>query len=221
MLVHRVTLRGGRGSGRSNSAADHSCVRERPLPITAHRRTCPGSLQTTWPELGSSTSRKSRARGQIIAVPSTYTAPIPRAPGSVADHYAAVLPTSRAGWIQSMGAGCPRRKILPSSLLASCKQAPRSSGLGEELGESDLAELDGAGHQPASTEGHTPAARARDLGDQPVGMQPAQQAGDLAGLLFWLFGEREWSPSEVLSPRLLRLSRSESWQSASVDRSAR
>ncbi len=41
------------------------------------------------------------------------------------------------------------------------------------------------------------AARARDLGDQPVGVQPAQQAGDLAGLLFWLFGEREWSSSEL------------------------
>ena len=24
-----------------------------------------------------------------------------------------------------------------------------------------------------------------------------RQAGDLAGLLFWLFGEREWSPSEL------------------------
>src|SRR5229473_1053955 len=59
----------------------------------------------------------------------------------------------------------------------------------EELGESDLAELDGAGHQSASPEGRAPAARARDLGDQPVGVQPAQQAGDLAGLLFWLFGE--------------------------------
>jgi hypothetical protein len=42
-----------------------------------------------------------------------------------------------------------------------------------------------------------PAARARHLGDQPMGVQPAQQAGDLAGLLFWLFGEREWSPSEL------------------------
>src|SRR6267143_3766059 len=81
--------------------------------------------------------------------------------------------------------------------FASCKQAPRSSSLGEERGESDLAELNGAGHQPASTEGNTPAARARDLGDQAVGVQPAQQAGDLAGLLFWLFGEREWSPSEL------------------------
>jgi len=30
-------------------------------------------------------------------------------------------------------------------------------------------------------------------------MQPAQQAGDLAGLLFSLFGEREWSPSELRS----------------------
>jgi hypothetical protein len=30
-------------------------------------------------------------------------------------------------------------------------------------------------------------------------VQAAQQAGDLAGLLFGLFGEREWSPSELRS----------------------
>ena len=65
------------------------------------------------------------------------------------------------------------RRFFLRHFFASCKQAPRSSGLGEELGESELAELDGAGHQPASTEGHTPALRARDLGDQPVGVQPA------------------------------------------------
>src|ERR1700737_485278 len=91
------------------------------------------------------------------------------------------------------------RRFFLRHFFAAWKQTPLSSGLGEELGESALAELDGAGHQPASTEGHTPAARARDLGDQPVGMQRAQQAGDLAGLLFWLFGEREWSPSELRS----------------------
>src|SRR3989454_12560347 len=98
---------------------------------------------------------------------------------------------------QNERAATTGRRFFLRHFFASCKQAPRSSGLGEELGESDLAELDGAGHQPASTEGHTPAARARDLGDQPVGVQAAQQAGDLAGLLFWPFGEREWSPSEL------------------------
>src|SRR5882672_8483369 len=61
-------------------------------------------------------------------------------------------------------------KFFLRHFFASCKQAPRSSGLGEELGESDLAELDGAGHQPPTAEGNAPAARARDLGDEAVGV---------------------------------------------------
>src|SRR5258708_37576621 len=62
------------------------------------------------------------------------------------------------------------RRFFLRHFFASCKQAPRSSGLGEELGESDLAELDGAGHQPAAAEGNAPAARARDLGDEALGV---------------------------------------------------
>jgi len=54
--------------------------------------------------------------------------------------------------------------------FASCKRVPRSGGPGEEPGESDLAEVDCAGHQPASAERDAPAARARDFSDEMVGV---------------------------------------------------
>src|SRR3989475_9413870 len=55
------------------------------------------------------------------------------------------------------------RRLFLRHFCASCKRVPRSSGLGKEPGESDLAEIDRAGHHPASAERDAPAARARNL----------------------------------------------------------
>ena len=58
-----------------------------------------------------------------------------------------------------------------------------SRRLGVERGEVELPETDGGAHDPMAERGDAPAARARDLRNQPVDVEAVQEAADLGTLL--------------------------------------
>ena len=75
-----------------------------------------------------------------------------------------------------------RMMVVSSSVRSSRFRKNRSSCQGEQLGEVELLHLDGRGHDSPSEASCPPFAGVGDLGNESVGVEALEDAGDLGAL---------------------------------------
>ena len=100
---------------------------------------------------------------------------------------------------QARTAGVGRRFFVRRFFVFREDVVLTSGGSGEERRVGDSPELDRGGHGPATGQGNPPAARARDLGDESVGMETAEQPSDLARLPVFVWREGIGGSPQLLS----------------------